>query len=95
MPPKRKTKKDDDGASKKKATPTEKEDATESKDDKVAADVAESRGDVHIISSKACQAFAKRHLELEASCDSQRHAAYDQCTSIIMQYNFRIALRLS
>ena len=67
MPPKRKAQKKDDAETKKKAK-TEEVAEVEGAEGK-AADTS-SKGDVHIISSKACQAFAKRHVELEVRVPS-------------------------
>ncbi len=57
--------------SKKKAKPAEKESADEgdeaAKEEVAVQDSGSKKSDVHITSSKACQAFAKRHVELEES----------------------------
>ena len=71
MPAKRKAAKKDEVEEKKKSKiedASPESGGTESKGAAGAESDTPSRGDVHIISSKACQAFAKRHTELEESC---------------------------
>jgi hypothetical protein len=77
MPPKRKAavKKDEsEKADPKKKSKSSAQESTDKGDESATVEVAGqdagSKSDVQITSSKACQAFAKRHVELEVSEDA-------------------------